>query len=104
MFLQSQRQREEILKLILENESVDSSVDLVDVSKETDGFSGSDLREMCRDAALLCVRDFVHAQNDSVSEDFIRPIHQNDMQKAVGKMKKSKTAGGHGVLQHAALD
>ncbi|CAK6978141.1 outer mitochondrial transmembrane helix translocase isoform X2 [Scomber scombrus] len=100
----SQRQREEILKLILENESVDSSVDLVDVSKETDGFSGSDLREMCRDAALLCVRDFVHAQNDSVSEDFIRPIHQNDMQKAVGKMKKSKTAGGHGVLQHAALD
>ncbi|XP_044033874.1 outer mitochondrial transmembrane helix translocase isoform X2 [Siniperca chuatsi] len=83
---------------------VDLSVDLVDVAKETDGFSGSDLREMCRDAALLCVRDFVHTQNDSPSEDFIRPIHQSDLQKAIGKMKKSKSAGGHGVLLHAALD
>ncbi|KAF1373419.1 hypothetical protein PFLUV_G00238670 [Perca fluviatilis] len=97
-------QREQILKLILENESVDHSVNLVDVSRETDGFSGSDLREMCRDAALLCVRDFVHAQNDSPTEDFIRPIHQSDLQKAVGKMKKSKMAGGHGGLLHAALD
>lgn len=43
---------------------VDLSVDLLDVAKETDGFSGSDLREMCRDAALLCVRDFVHMQSD----------------------------------------
>lgn len=43
---------------------VDSSVDLRDVAMETEGFSGSDLREMCRDAALLCVRDFVHSQPD----------------------------------------
>ncbi|XP_071402754.1 outer mitochondrial transmembrane helix translocase-like [Centroberyx affinis] len=100
----SQRQREQILKLILEDESVDLSVDLGDIAKETDGFSGSDLREMCRDAALLCVRDFVHTQNDSPSEDFIRPIHQSDLQKAISKMKKSKTAGGTSVLMHAALD
>ncbi|XP_045924653.1 outer mitochondrial transmembrane helix translocase-like [Micropterus dolomieu] len=100
----SVRQREQILRLILENESVDETVDLVDVSKDTEGFSGSDLREMCRDAALLCVRDFVHAHNDSPSEDFIRPIRQSDLQRAIGKMKKSKSAGGHGVLLHAALD
>ncbi|MBN3276483.1 ATD1B protein, partial [Polyodon spathula] len=54
------RQREEILKLILENENVDTLVDLREVAKDTDGFSGSDLREMCRDSALLCVRDYVH--------------------------------------------
>lgn len=100
----SVRQREQILRLILENESVDETVDLVDVSKDTEGFSGSDLREMCRDAALLCVRDFVHAHNDSPSEHFIRPIRQSDLQRAIGKMKKSKSAGGHGVLLHAALD
>lgn len=108
---------------------VDLSVNLLDVAKETDGFSGSDLREMCRDAALLCVRDFVHTQSDrysdkrqnatkahvsfhslhvclslSPSEDFIRPIHQSDLEKAIGKMKKSKMAGGHSALLHAALD
>ncbi|KAG8009258.1 ATPase family AAA domain-containing protein 1-B [Nibea albiflora] len=83
---------------------VDEIVDLIDVAKETEGFSGSDLREMCRDAALLCVRDFVHMQSDSPSEDFIRPIHQSDLQRSIGKMKKSKSAGGHGALLHAALD
>ncbi|XP_067343792.1 outer mitochondrial transmembrane helix translocase isoform X2 [Channa argus] len=98
------RQREQILKLILENENVDSSVDLFGVAKETDGFSGSDLREMCRDAALLCVREFVHSQNNSPSEDSIRPIDQSDLQKAITKMKKSKSAGGHCALLHAALD
>ncbi|XP_029383986.1 outer mitochondrial transmembrane helix translocase isoform X2 [Echeneis naucrates] len=101
----SVKQREQILKLILENESVDTSVNLIDIAKETDGFSGSDLREMCRDAALLCVRDFVHAQNKRYpSEDFIRPIDQSDLQKAISKMKKSKLAGGHGALLHATLD
>lgn len=40
----------------------------------------------------------------SPSEDFIRPIHQSDLQKAISKMKKSKLAGGHGALLHAALD
>ncbi|MBN3302720.1 ATD1B protein, partial [Amia calva] len=100
------RQREEILKLILENENVESIVDLRVVAKETDGFSGSDLREMCRDAALLCVRDFVHNSSidNSQEEDFIRPIHQRDLQKAIEKMKKSKTAGVQSVLMHAALD
>ncbi|XP_061837179.1 outer mitochondrial transmembrane helix translocase isoform X2 [Nerophis lumbriciformis] len=97
-------QREHILKLILENESVDQQVQLSQVAKETEGFSGSDLREMCRDAALLCVRDFVHLPADSPSEDFIRPIHTSDLQRAIAKMKKSKMAGGHGALLHAALD
>ncbi|XP_061561247.1 outer mitochondrial transmembrane helix translocase isoform X1 [Phycodurus eques] len=100
----SLRQREQILKLILENESVDESVELPEIAKETEGFSGSDLREMCRDGALLCVRDFVHTRSDGPSEDFIRPIHASDLQRAIAKMKKSKMAGGHGALLHAALD
>ncbi|XP_053709520.1 outer mitochondrial transmembrane helix translocase [Synchiropus splendidus] len=98
------RQREEILKLILEDENVDSSVDLSYVAKETEGFSGSDLREMCRDAALLCVRDFVHMQEDSPLEESVRPLCQSDLQKSIDKMRKSKQAGGHVSLLHAALD
>lgn len=98
----SQKQREQILKLILDNERVDSEVDLEAVAKDTEGFSGSDLREMCRDAALLCVRDFVHTQ-DSDSEESIRAITQSDLQRAISKMKKSKSAGAQ-ILLHAALD
>uniref|UniRef100_A0A674B7Y0 Outer mitochondrial transmembrane helix translocase n=1 Tax=Salmo trutta TaxID=8032 RepID=A0A674B7Y0_SALTR len=93
------RQREEILKLILDNENVEPTVDFVEIAKETDGFSGSDLRELCRDAALLCVRDFVHNTHDC-----IRSIQQQDMQRAIQKMRKSKSAGGQSVLMHAAMD
>merc|ERR1712071_212217 len=62
------RQREQILKLILENENVESQVDLCEVARDSDGFSGSDLREMCRDAALLCVRDCVRNSTASTGE------------------------------------
>ncbi|XP_066520001.1 outer mitochondrial transmembrane helix translocase isoform X2 [Hoplias malabaricus] len=100
------KQREAILKLILHNENVAAAVDLCEIAKETEGFSGSDLREMCRDAALLCVRDFVHNSNTSgiPEEDFIRPIRQTDLQNAIEKMKRSKSAGVPNMLMHAALD
>ncbi|KAF3823911.1 hypothetical protein GH733_006915 [Mirounga leonina] len=58
------KQREAILKLILKNENVDRHVDLLEVAQETDGFSGSDLKEMCRDAALLCVREYVNSASE----------------------------------------
>lgn len=33
-------------------------VDMEHIAKLTDGFSGSDLRELCRNAALYRVRDY----------------------------------------------
>lgn len=50
------KQKEASLKLILNNENVDKCVDLLEVAQENDGFSGSDLKEICQDAVLLCVR------------------------------------------------
>lgn len=52
---------------------VDSHVDLLQVAKETDGFSGSDLKEMCRDAALLCVREYVN--NTCPEHLYVGPLH-----------------------------
>ncbi|XP_068957894.1 outer mitochondrial transmembrane helix translocase isoform X4 [Petaurus breviceps papuanus] len=99
------KQREAILKLILKNENVDRHVDLLEVAKETDGFSGSDLKEMCRDAALLCVREYVNsASEESHDEDEIRPVQQQDLHRAIEKMKKSKDAAFQNVLTHVCLD
>uniref|UniRef100_A0AAA9SRY0 Outer mitochondrial transmembrane helix translocase n=1 Tax=Bos taurus TaxID=9913 RepID=A0AAA9SRY0_BOVIN len=99
------KQREAILKLILKNENVDRHVDLLEVAQETDGFSGSDLKEMCRDAALLCVREYVNSTSEeSHDEDEIRPVQQQDLHRAIEKMKKSKDAAFQNVLTHVCLD
>lgn len=52
------------LKHVLYLFKVDRHVDLLEVAQETDGFSGSDLKEMCRDAALLCVREYVNSASE----------------------------------------
>ncbi|KAB0389687.1 hypothetical protein E2I00_009402 [Balaenoptera physalus] len=84
---------------------VDRHVDLLEVAQETDGFSGSDLKEMCRDAALLCVREYVNSTSeDSHDEDEIRPVQQQDLHRAIEKMKKSKDAAFQNVLTHVCLD
>uniref|UniRef100_A0A3Q4NBB7 Outer mitochondrial transmembrane helix translocase n=1 Tax=Neolamprologus brichardi TaxID=32507 RepID=A0A3Q4NBB7_NEOBR len=89
-------QRKQILRLILENERVDPLIDLSHIARETEGFSGSDLKEICRKAVLLCVRDII--PSDILSDDCIRPINQDDLQKATMKMKESKSLDGHGTL------
>uniref|UniRef100_A0A2K5MQ37 Outer mitochondrial transmembrane helix translocase n=1 Tax=Cercocebus atys TaxID=9531 RepID=A0A2K5MQ37_CERAT len=84
---------------------INQHVDLLEVAQETDGFSGSDLKEMCRDAALLCVREYVNSTSEeSHDEDEIRPVQQQDLHRAIEKMKKSKDAAFQNVLTHVCLD
>lgn len=40
----------------------DEDLDLQEVARSTDGFSGSDLRELCRGAAICRVRQYVEAE------------------------------------------
>ncbi|XP_053306297.1 outer mitochondrial transmembrane helix translocase [Spea bombifrons] len=97
-------QREAILGLILKNENVDEDLDLMEIANHTEGFSGSDLKEMCRDAALLCVREYAaNCSEDGFYEDF-RPIQKQDLIMAIDKMKKSKKASNQSILMHVSLD
>lgn len=43
-------------------------VDLDHISRLTDGFSGSDLRELCRIAALYRVRDYCKEESKMESQ------------------------------------
>ncbi|XP_069467387.1 outer mitochondrial transmembrane helix translocase isoform X2 [Ambystoma mexicanum] len=101
---QSLEQRAAILKLILKNENVDSELDMHKVAEETDGFSGSDLKEMCRDAALFCVREYINSTAEDGFYDEIRPMHENDLRKSIVKMKKSKDTTFQNVLLHVNVD
>lgn len=39
-----------------------NAINLKEIAEKSEGFSGSDLREVCRDAAMYRVRDFVRKE------------------------------------------
>jgi len=51
--------RKAILQILLRDEQLAQDVDLDRLAKETDGFSGSDLKHLCVSAALSAIKDIV---------------------------------------------
>lgn len=101
------KQRQEILRLILTGENLSNAINLKEIAEKTDGYSGSDLRELCRDAAMYRVRDFVRKEEirqiaqqlldeeeeeRPVDEQRLRPVTQLDLLFGLDKMKESKRA------------
>lgn len=73
--LPSKPQRRRILKLILKDTKLDTELfDLEYLTRVTAGMSGSDIKEACRDAAMVPVREFIRAQRaQGVSMAGVRP-------------------------------
>lgn len=73
--LPSKPQRRRILKLILKDTKVDpDQFDLEYITRVTAGMSGSDIKEACRDAAMVPVREFIRAQRErGVSMSGVQP-------------------------------
>ncbi|SPC65607.1 probable MSP1 - intra-mitochondrial sorting protein [Ustilago sp. UG-2017b] len=61
-------QREKILSLMLSATPLDSNFSISDLVKRTEGYSGSDLKELCRNAAMRPVREFLRQGKESVAE------------------------------------
>ncbi|XP_011477808.1 ATPase family AAA domain-containing protein 1-A isoform X3 [Oryzias latipes] len=105
--LPDMRQREDILRLILAGENLSNAINLKQIAERTQGYSGSDLRELCRDAALYRIRDYVRKEEmrqiglllqDSEEEELpvdkekLRPVTQLDLLFGLEKMKESNRA------------
>ncbi|XP_078421830.1 outer mitochondrial transmembrane helix translocase-like isoform X2 [Cetorhinus maximus] len=116
--LPRQRERQEILKLVLSGECLNSDVRLKEIAEKTEGYSGSDLRELCREAALHRLRDFVRKEQmqrigrqlqaddceESSTDEGLRAITQTDLRLALEKMKESKAGTGTPILQDTPVD
>lgn len=73
-------QRNNILKLILRNEPVAADVDTKRIAQQTENLSGSDLFELCRNASVYRVRDYMALINHSplqVSFSLLTFYHHN---------------------------
>uniref|UniRef100_H3AF51 Outer mitochondrial transmembrane helix translocase n=1 Tax=Latimeria chalumnae TaxID=7897 RepID=H3AF51_LATCH len=100
------KQRELILKLILKNEKVKQYLQLLNCNSNTTKVLGGVHKQFNRYHKNVCLQ---HSYANSISkgssnEDEIRPIKQQDLYRAIDKLKKSKEAGAPSVLMHASLD
>lgn len=75
--LPSSIQRHSILKLILQNEelSTDLSTNLLALAESLEGFSGSDIKELCRAAAVIPLRELAQQEGKITS---IRKLRMSD--------------------------
>ncbi|XP_037959497.1 ATPase family AAA domain-containing protein 1 [Teleopsis dalmanni] len=122
--LPKEEQRVQILKLILESEQVNADVDYQRLAKLTGGFSGSDLREMCRNASVYRMREYVRftdeesrvtdteaeaeaeTSSSGTRERNAYQIHNmlvidmNDLMRSLDKIKESKMHTGHVFMEN----
>ncbi|XP_039046642.1 ATPase family AAA domain-containing protein 1-B-like [Hibiscus syriacus] len=54
--------REKILRVILKNENVEDTIDLYHIARLCEGYTGSDLLELCKQAAYVPLRDFLNEE------------------------------------------
>lgn len=98
-------QRSKILRLVLGTEIVADDVDYNHLSKLTQGFSGSDLRELCRNSSVYRIREYMKqadaAQSSNTNNiDTPPPICMQDLISSYGKMKESKMHTGMLVMDN----
>lgn len=85
------QQRMSILKKILAMERVDDNLDYIRLANLTDGFSGSDLREICRTASVYRMRELMSSLHDEEnSGQELRPLTNDDLLKSVAKLRESR--------------
>lgn len=104
--LPNEDQRLKILKLILQNEKVSPDVDLNRLCKLANMFSGSDLRELCRNASVYRIRSYMRDHADELEAASINPLSESmsnkmlpeitmeDLLNSFQKMKLSKMHTG----------
>ncbi|KAK9274569.1 hypothetical protein L1049_021818 [Liquidambar formosana] len=82
--------REKILKLILKGERVEDNVDFHHIASLCEGYSGSDLLELCKQAAYIPLRDFLHDEKNGKPSHAPRPLSQLDLEAAVAASRKTR--------------
>ncbi|KAL7150422.1 hypothetical protein ABFS83_05G111000 [Erythranthe nasuta] len=104
--LPSVENREKILRTLLSKEKVDERLDFAELATTTDGFSGSDLKNLCVTAAYRPVRELIqqerlkdqkHKVEDSEKKErviTIRPLNMEDFKEAKNQVAASFAAGG----------
>ncbi|XP_015165605.1 ATPase family AAA domain-containing protein 1 isoform X1 [Solanum tuberosum] len=87
------RERTEILKVILRGEKVEGNIDYDGIASLCDGYTGSDLLELCKKAAYFPIRELLNDEKSGkLTAQEPRPLLELDLEKALAMSKKTKVA------------
>lgn len=86
------RERAEILKVILKGEKVEQNIDFDYLASLCEGYTGSDLLELCKKAAYFPIRDLLDEEKKGKRSQTPRPLSQADLEKVLRTSKKTKLA------------
>ena len=91
--LPSAQTREAVFNKVLRHTVVDDDVDIKALAKATEGLSGSDIQELCRQAALHSVTRLKLADKSSAAEHAILSVSQKDFSVGLQKIGDAKMLG-----------
>ncbi|WMV34058.1 hypothetical protein MTR67_027443 [Solanum verrucosum] len=87
------KERAEILKVILRGERVEDNIDYDRIASLCDGYTGSDLFELCKKAAYFPIRDLLNDEKSGKpSAQEPRPLSELDLEKVIATSKKTQVA------------
>ena len=96
--------RQEILEVTLAENRLDPTVNLTQIAERLEGYTGSDIKEVCREAvvqisheqARLLDLGFVNTREDVTEGSLqrLRPVTMADFENALGKLKRSVSEKG----------
>ncbi|KAL7147302.1 hypothetical protein ABFS83_06G098500 [Erythranthe nasuta] len=88
----NRKDRAAILKVVLKDEKVEDGIDYDRVAALCDGYTGSDILELCKKAAYLPIRELLDDEKLGKPSPEPRPLSQADLEKVITTTKKTNVA------------
>eukprot|EP00252_Welwitschia_mirabilis_P015928 TRINITY_DN35335_c0_g1_i1.p1 TRINITY_DN35335_c0_g1~~TRINITY_DN35335_c0_g1_i1.p1 ORF type:complete len:392 (-),score=91.08 TRINITY_DN35335_c0_g1_i1:515-1690(-) len=87
------KERAKILEVILKGENVDDNIDYDYIASLCEGYSGSDLTELCKQAAYIPIRELLDQEKmGQVNSEIPRPLRQSDLENILCNSRCSRVA------------
>ncbi|XP_073011836.1 uncharacterized protein [Typha latifolia] len=85
-----QNERTKILKIVLKDEKVEENIDFDYIASLCVGFTGSDILELCKQAAYFPIRELLNDEKNGRTSNRVRPLRQSDLEKVLSTSRKGK--------------
>ncbi|XP_052210477.1 uncharacterized protein LOC127813512 [Diospyros lotus] len=87
------QERVEILRVILKGERVEADIDFDHIADLCEGYSGSDLLDLCKKAAYFPIRELLDAEKKGKKSSLEpRPLSQFDLEKVIATSKQTRVS------------